>query len=125
MSWGRLQPRLCVPGSEGRDRLLARLTLRSEEHTSELQSRQYVGCRLLLEKNGGRTRPTDPGDIFEHSKRAPPPDIAISLLFFNDTATTEIYTLSLHDALPIYPFFTVSIRDRRTLFDLIFDPEIG
>src|SRR3712207_9033703 len=24
------------------------------------------------------------------------------LLFFNDTATTEIYTLSLHDALPIY-----------------------
>src|SRR5258705_1412304 len=25
--------------------------------------------------------------------------------FFNDTATTEIYTLSLHDALPIYFFF--------------------
>src|SRR3712207_7448444 len=24
------------------------------------------------------------------------------LLFFNDTATTEIYTLSLHDALPIW-----------------------
>src|SRR3712207_7599376 len=24
--------------------------------------------------------------------------------FFNDTATTEIYTLSLHDALPICPF---------------------
>ena len=24
--------------------------------------------------------------------------------FFNDTATTEIYTLSLHDALPIFPF---------------------
>ena len=23
--------------------------------------------------------------------------------FFNDTATTEIYTLSLHDALPICP----------------------
>src|SRR2546430_17091502 len=23
--------------------------------------------------------------------------------FFNDTATTEIYTLSLHDALPIWP----------------------
>src|SRR3712207_8725135 len=29
--------------------------------------------------------------------------ISISLFFFfNDTATTEIYTLSLHDALPIY-----------------------
>src|SRR5438477_4255090 len=26
--------------------------------------------------------------------------------FFNDTATTEIYTLSLHDALPIYLEFT-------------------
>ena len=26
-----------------------------------------------------------------------------SLFFFNDTATTEIYTLSLHDALPILP----------------------
>src|SRR2546427_5633720 len=25
--------------------------------------------------------------------------------FFNDTATTEIYTLSLHDALPILPTF--------------------
>src|SRR6266540_4656723 len=26
-----------------------------------------------------------------------------SFFFFNDTATTEIYTLSLHDALPIFP----------------------
>src|SRR5690242_21294481 len=26
----------------------------------------------------------------------------LSLFFFNDPATTEIYTLSLHDALPIY-----------------------
>src|SRR3712207_8331422 len=26
-------------------------TTRSEEHTSELQSRQYLVCRLLLEKN--------------------------------------------------------------------------
>src|SRR3712207_8832774 len=28
---------------------------------------------------------------------------ACFFFFFNDTATTEIYTLSLHDALPIYP----------------------
>src|SRR3712207_9507237 len=28
----------------------------------------------------------------------------VSLFFFNDTATTEIYTLSLHDALPISLF---------------------
>src|SRR3712207_8583037 len=27
---------------------------------------------------------------------------SIVFFFFNDTATTEIYTLSLHDALPIY-----------------------
>src|ERR1039457_7144444 len=27
---------------------------------------------------------------------------ALCFLFFNDTATTEIYTLSLHDALPIW-----------------------
>src|SRR3712207_7867257 len=26
----------------------------------------------------------------------------VFFFFFNDTATTEIYTLSLHDALPIY-----------------------
>src|SRR3712207_8052035 len=29
---------------------LAEVTTRSEEHTSELQSRQYLVCRLLLEK---------------------------------------------------------------------------
>src|SRR3712207_9277906 len=27
--------------------------------------------------------------------------VVVYLFFFNDTATTEIYTLSLHDALPI------------------------
>src|SRR6266404_5420902 len=51
---------------------------RSEEHTSELQSLAYLVCRLLLEKKKN-----------------------IYYFFFNDTATTEIYTLSLHDALPI------------------------
>src|SRR3712207_8413939 len=29
-------------------------SLRSEEHTSELQSRQYLVCRLLLEKKNGK-----------------------------------------------------------------------
>src|SRR5271169_6946744 len=28
--------------------------------------------------------------------------VFVGFFFFNDTATTEIYTLSLHDALPIY-----------------------
>src|SRR5260221_12820651 len=35
--------------------------------------------------------------------------------FFNDTATTEIYTLSLHDALPILPIISVAF-----LFGTIF-----
>src|SRR5215475_598194 len=58
---------------------------RSEEHTSELQSRENLVCRLLLEKKKKCT-------FFS----------LFVFFFFNDTATTEIYTLSLHDALPIY-----------------------
>src|SRR5438876_6950072 len=34
------------------------------------------------------------------------------IFFFNDTATTEIYTLSLHDALPIFMFFLVRSAGR-------------
>src|SRR3712207_8290779 len=37
----------------------------------------------------------------------------LSLFFFNDTATTEIYTLSLHDALPIWDVRRVGARHRR------------
>src|SRR5258708_2928055 len=33
------------------------------------------------------------------------------VFFFNDTATTEIYTLSLHDALPIWDFVDQFFRD--------------
>src|SRR3990167_6864895 len=50
------------------DGSLAATSVRSEEHTSELQS---------------------------HS------NITLHFFFFNDPATTEIYPLSLHDALPI------------------------
>src|SRR3712207_8178327 len=35
------------------------------------------------------------------------------LFFFNDTATTEIYTLSLHDALPIYSLGGRALRGQR------------
>src|SRR3974390_2012732 len=88
---------------------------RSEEHTSELQSPQNLVCRLLLEK-----KPIDSLDEqnrlligdkvlqIQHARRQTtlhiPHNIdeAVQLaVFFNDTATTEIYTLSLHDALPI------------------------
>src|SRR3712207_8738073 len=34
--------------------------VRSEEHTSELQSRQYLVCRLLLEKKNHRSRQRSP-----------------------------------------------------------------
>src|SRR3712207_4635453 len=40
------------------------------------------------------------------------------LFFFNDTATTEIYTLSLHDALPI------SLREDDPVGDELEDPEL-
>src|SRR2546430_7903650 len=48
--------------------------------------------------------------------------------FFNDTATTEIYTLSLHDALPISPLDAAMVNaitqtdtsnDLRMLLDLL------
>src|SRR3712207_7020141 len=42
----------CALGSE---RVAAPRLPRSEEHTSELQSRQYLVCRLLLEKKKNRT----------------------------------------------------------------------
>src|SRR3712207_8986947 len=38
-------------------------------------------------------------------------DVALPFLFFNDTATTEIYTLSLHDALPILDPVQHAARD--------------
>src|SRR5260370_33661622 len=43
-------------------------------------------------------------DIITHPHFSPlqPMHFLIFFFFFNDTATTEIYTLSLHDALPIY-----------------------
>src|SRR3712207_6964789 len=41
-----------VPDQGAHDRVVLRgqILVRSEEHTSELQSRQYLVCRLLLEK---------------------------------------------------------------------------
>src|SRR5947209_15572137 len=64
---GRDRPRRPLPrvGLYGRERAQPvradalhaqrRLQARSEEHTSELQSRQYLVCRLLLEKK--KTQP--------------------------------------------------------------------
>src|SRR3712207_8496257 len=46
---GALKARLSASEREG-DQLRRGGRARSEEHTSELQSRQYLVCRLLLEK---------------------------------------------------------------------------
>ena len=54
---------------------------RSEEHTSELQSQFRISYAVFCLKKKN---------------------------FFNDTATTEIYTLSLHDALPILSSWAAS-----------------
>src|SRR5687768_17804520 len=41
--------------------------------------------------------------------------------FFNDTATTEIYTLSLHDALPIYLCAWLVSRDKKYFLTVSFN----
>src|ERR1022692_4214514 len=81
---------------------------RSEEHTSELQSPCNLVCRLLLEKkkydNLGRPAIqvwTSGGSQFALETDWDDFDRPQFFFFFNDTATPEIYTLSLHEALPI------------------------
>src|SRR6266540_4275990 len=95
---------------------------RSEEHTSELQSHHDLVCRLLLENKKGRRDWRVPrrlllhlDDSFEMTRKNQTMNLtlafnyggraeiidAVKAFLFNDTATTEIYTLSLHDALPI------------------------
>src|SRR5687767_15737159 len=41
--------------------------------------------------------------------------MSFSFFFFNDTATTEIYTLSLHDALPISTWTLMALMRRPRL----------
>src|SRR2546430_7736854 len=43
----------------------------------------------------------------------------MSFFFFNDTATTEIYTLSLHDALPIWRFLAVHLVEVRLVIECV------
>src|ERR1022692_3524778 len=89
-----------------------RVLFRSEEHTSELQSPWNLVCRLLLEKTESTNFTNWPKASLpccQQVRKArarsgcvwAPVAVRLPFLFFNDTATTEIYTLSLHDALPI------------------------
>src|SRR5881227_3582446 len=89
---------------------------RSEEHTSELQSRTVISyavfCLKKKKNEVGTELPRAPSRHAASHAEGPrfiggsEDDAAADRnFFFNDTATTEIYTtvhtLSLHDALPI------------------------
>src|SRR5215208_3449595 len=99
------------PGS--RSRPASSSPPRSEEHTSELQSRGHLVCRLLLEKkkNSEFCGILDFLPPFQVAPHVLPDRVSRSLgrrllltsthFSFNVAATSEIYTLSLHDALPI------------------------
>src|SRR3712207_7633053 len=52
LRWEAATARWCIVGDANEYRLGEE---RSEEHTSELQSRQYLVCRLLLEKKKHNT----------------------------------------------------------------------
>src|SRR4051795_4572907 len=68
------------------------------------------GCTKPVDKRnektrcGGNRRATLRPSVQHRATRlaAAYPRFFVLFFFFNDTATTEIYTLSLHDALPIY-----------------------
>src|SRR2546425_12949245 len=47
---------------------------------------------------------------------------SLTLFFFNDTATTEIYTLSLHDALPIFSPWTPGYAVIKKVSDMTAPP---
>src|SRR5476649_960614 len=114
---------------------------RSEEHTSELQSHSDLVCRLLLEKkkmtvtprtcyknktasaqtNAMRRRVFAWTSAARISASCEPSELPICVFFFNDTATTEIYTLSLHDALPI----SRAARDHEHLPARRHEPQAG
>src|SRR6266536_130975 len=112
-----------APGARhGRGRTRGSRTERSEEHTSELQSRVDIVCRLLLEQkklmgllghlcllthNFSALLAERWRGLFKSGRELL--DLAdigggdddIKIFFFEDPGCTEIYTLSLRDALPI------------------------
>src|SRR6056300_1411890 len=113
---------------------------RSEEHTSELQSHSDISYAVFClkkkkpstERPGrspcaarwcrwARSRLSRPGTC---AKRGEPgrSSLPSCFFFFNDTATTEIYTnlntLSLHDALPISTLI-LTLFPYTTLFRLV------
>src|SRR3712207_6935783 len=79
----------------------AQLRLRSEEHTSELQSRQYLVCRLLLEKKKYRSRlPPPVGTPPSLALRSPP--ARLSPLTPPIPYPARYYAVSLHPHGPLF-----------------------
>src|SRR5690606_32339968 len=80
---------------------------RSEEHTSELQSRENLVCRLLLEKKKNKNSKTKSKDNTQYeisllytlymSLTLLSTHSYLFLLVLNHTPTTQFYTLSLHE----------------------------
>src|SRR5438445_441359 len=62
--------------------------LRSEEHTSELQSRQYLVCRLLLEKKNDLTYTDIAGDPVLYGN-LPPREISMKYVFRSGDSSTK------------------------------------
>src|ERR1039458_9705992 len=92
------------------------LPIRSEEHTSELQSLRHLVCRLLLEQNKHHTEDVvGVGfSVYVGDARMIQDDSAMGcllipargfvggvLFFLNDGAPPEIYPFPLHDPLPL------------------------
>src|ERR1039457_4477438 len=88
-----------------------------------LKKKKDIKVRLLTGALCGRQTPNrnrhsheDTGIVGHRVILEPTPDALghfVFFFFFNDTATTEIYTLSLHDALPIYIGGWPRYRDSR------------
>src|SRR5436305_2120718 len=95
---------------------------RSEEHTSELQSRPHLVCRLLLEKKKKQrtakpVKTTAYVSLLLSLTVCIPRPFPSSYIFFlsNTTSTTDIYPLSLHDALPIYTQSCCSTKSKKRI----------
>ena len=82
---GGRRTRTIRPAQAPGRRIGARLPAVSYTHLRAHETDSYLVCRLLLEKK----KTTTP------SPRAPASPVLLRFFFFNDTATTEIYTLHI------------------------------
>src|SRR3984885_10182442 len=101
-----------APAREGFSSLL---TAARSKSSARLVFVRLIGRMCSLARSTDDAHAAAPAQLLHAAKKiAIPPHIipfcchhyheiafALHFIFFNDTATTEIYTLSLHDALPI------------------------